>query len=79
MLMQLAQIKKAIDAAEQIIGGNVGVEVEAVEQWGLCNFLTSHHVDALNLSRQHSTTRRTSRSAKGRVFQQNRPKAEIGM
>ncbi len=35
MLMQLAQIKKAIDAAEQMIGGNVGVEVEAVEQWGL--------------------------------------------
>ena len=48
---QLAQIQEAVDAAEQMIGGNVGVEVEAVEQRDLRNFLASHHRGNLDLRR----------------------------
>jgi hypothetical protein len=49
VLMQLAQIKEMINASEQMVGGNVGVEIEAIEQRGLRNFLASHHCDALDL------------------------------
>lgn len=49
VLVQLAQIEKAVDASEQVIGGDVDVEIEAIEQRGLRNFLASHHRDALDL------------------------------
>ena len=75
MLVQIAEIKETIDAAKQMVRGNVGVEIETVEQWSLRNLLASHHLDALDLRPQHSTTRHISRSAKDRVFQQNRPAA----
>lgn len=43
--MQFAQIKELIDAAEQMVGGDVIVEVEGVEQGCLRGLLTSHHCE----------------------------------
>src|SRR5690348_2867923 len=68
MLVQIAEIKETIDAAKQMVRGNVGVEIETVEQWSLRNFLASHHLDALDLRRKYSTADRTSRSAKRASF-----------
>jgi hypothetical protein len=48
-LAQLSQIEKSIDAAEQMIRGNVRIEVEGVEQSVLRAALLSHHVAAVSL------------------------------
>ena len=49
MLTEIAEIEEAINAAEQVIRGNVCVEVEGIEQSVLCAALLSHHVAAISL------------------------------
>ncbi len=44
---QLAQVEKAIDAAQQMTGWNVSVEIERVEQLVLTTTLLSHHLGDL--------------------------------
>lgn len=43
MPVQLAQIQKLVNAAEQMVCWNVVFQVEGVEQRRLPGFLTSHH------------------------------------
>ncbi len=43
MRVQFAQIKELINAAKQMVGGNVIVKVEGVGQGCLCSLLTPHH------------------------------------
>ena len=43
VLVQLTQIEKLINSTQQVIGGNVIVEVEGVEQLLLPATLSSHH------------------------------------
>jgi len=48
MLTQIAQIKKPIDASQQVILGNVRVVVERIKQSVLAATLLSHHLAALH-------------------------------
>lgn len=41
--MQLAQVEELIDATQQVIGWNVIIQIERVEQRSLSGLLTSHH------------------------------------
>jgi len=43
VLPQVAQIKDAVDASQQMVGGNVGLETEGVKQLLLRRPLLSHH------------------------------------
>src|SRR4030095_12188809 len=46
MPMQLAQIKKPIDATQLVIGWNVSFKIEAIEQLVVSLAPSSHHLDA---------------------------------
>jgi hypothetical protein len=46
MPMQLAQIKKTIDATQLVIGWNVSFKIEAIEQLVVSVAPSSHHLDA---------------------------------
>ena len=41
--MQLAEVQKLVDTAQQMVGRYVVIEVEGVEQRCLRNLLTTHH------------------------------------
>jgi hypothetical protein len=43
VLVQITQVKKLSDSTEQVIGRNVTVEVEGIEQLLLSTTLSSHH------------------------------------
>jgi hypothetical protein len=43
VLAQLAQIEEAINPAQQVIGRNVIVEIECIEQLPMSATLSSHH------------------------------------
>jgi hypothetical protein len=43
--MQFAQIKELINAAKQMVGRNVIIKVEGLEQGRLAGLLMSHHRD----------------------------------
>jgi len=49
LLAQLSQIEEPIDAAEQMIRGNVRVQIERVEQSVLRAVLLTHHAVAVSL------------------------------
>ena len=49
VLAQLRQIEEPIDAAEQMIRGNVRVEVEGIEQSVLVAAVLSHHAAAISV------------------------------
>jgi hypothetical protein len=44
MATQFAKVKEAINAAQQMIRGNVCIELEGVEQLVLCAWLLTHHL-----------------------------------
>lgn len=44
MLVQLAQIEETIDAAPEVMSGNVVFEIEGIEQRRLAGILSSHHL-----------------------------------
>ena len=46
VVVQLAQIEEAIDAAQQVAGWNVIIEIERVEKLVLAAALPTHHPDA---------------------------------
>ena len=48
-MAQLSQMEEPIDAAEQMIRGNVRIQVEGVELSDLCAVLLTHHAAAVCL------------------------------
>jgi len=42
---QIVKIEKPINAAQQVIRGNVGFEFEGIKQLVLCAFLLTQHLD----------------------------------
>ena len=44
---QLVEVEKSINAAQQIVGRNVIIEVEGIKQSLLTAHLRSHHLDVL--------------------------------
>src|SRR5450759_1658326 len=70
---QILQIQKSINTTQEVIGGNVVVEIERIKQWTLIAATFTHHLVALPLQVLRSKTLKMhSRSI---VFQQNRPTA----
>jgi hypothetical protein len=72
---QFAQIEEPVDAAQQMVGWHMRIEVEGVEQLVLRTRLLTHHCDVpSSLACASDSGQRTSFS---RVFQQNRPRKVI--
>src|SRR3974390_76360 len=71
---QICEIEKLINAAKQMIGRNVVVKVERVEQAVLITAGLSHHLSNLPLICLINKTSMAALSS--RVFQQNRPAAD---
>lgn len=44
MATQFAEVKEAVDAAQQVIRGNMSIEIEGVEQLVLQARLLTHHL-----------------------------------
>jgi hypothetical protein len=44
MATQLVKVKEAINAAQQVIRGNMSIEIEGVEQSVLTPTLSTHHL-----------------------------------
>src|ERR1017187_3018138 len=70
---QMLQIQKSINTTQEVIGGNVVVEIERIKQWTLIAAAFTHHLVALPSQVLRSKTSKTQR--RSLVFQQNRPEA----
>jgi hypothetical protein len=72
---QILQIQKSINTTQEVIGGNVLVEIERIKQWTLIAAAFTHHLVALPSQLLRSKTAKTQR--RSLVFQQNRPPAAV--
>jgi hypothetical protein len=68
-LPQIVQIEEAINAPQQVILGNVVLEVEGVEQLLMAAVALSHHHLWINMQYAYCTNIQSMTN----VFQQNRP------
>ena len=77
VLAQIGQVKAAGDDPEQVLLGNDGLKIEAVEQMILPDWLTPHHLDHPTQYMQYayytlgrfSTPSPMSRHSKSRLYQ----------
>ena len=70
---KIAQIEEPINTTQEVIGGNVVVEIERIKQCTLIAATLTHHLGALPSRVLRSKTLKTQR--RSIVFQQNRPSA----
>jgi hypothetical protein len=69
MIVQAGEIKKMIDAAQQVVFGNVVFEIERLEKLSLILLIPSHHAKILPISAQSTGIYFTPSII--RVFQQH--------
>jgi hypothetical protein len=72
MIVQAGEIKKMIDAAQQVVSGNVVFEIERVEKLSLILLVPSHHAKILRYL--HNQRESILHLIFIRVFQQYSPK-----
>jgi hypothetical protein len=68
MLTQFTQIKKAINASKQMVGGDVVLEAKRIKQTLLIAALLPHHLEALRQCTEKSDTSRKRRFNDQRSF-----------
>jgi hypothetical protein len=69
MASKIAQIEEPINTTQEVIGGNVVVEIERIKQCTLIAATLTHHLGALPSQVLRSKTLKTQR--RSIVFQQN--------
>jgi hypothetical protein len=68
VLTQFSQVKKAINASKQMIGGNVVLQAKRIKQTLLIAALLTHHLEALHQCTARSDTSRKNKFTDQRSF-----------